>query len=814
MTDNQTKFQQLLRELFQFDSADLDFGIYRIMNHKREVIERFIAIDLPHAITEELEQGALAGQAEAAAELQATKKRVLDALGDDAFDADGNLEKKYRDAKAGKEYLSALEKAKTAKGRDALETAAYNNLYTFFSRYYQDGDFISKRRYSKKEHYAVPYNGEEVMLYWVNHDQYYVKTGEYFTDYTWKAPNGVAVHFKLKAADVEQNNVKGETRFFLPRPGEMSWDEKAQELTIPFEYRPLTEQENITYGQKNQQEAVISKSVVEIPGQRSIKNSATALAALTAEKRLDNDGENISLLEHHLRQYTRRNTSDFFIHKDLAGFLNRELDFYLKNEVLNLEEVETAGEGLGVGWFQLMRLIKKIGGCIIEFLAQIENFQKMLWEKRKFITEIFYCITIGNIPEPFLPEIATCDEQWEEWKQLFHIDEEQAGLFSTGKGTKDKRIAFLKAHPTLVLDTRHYSVDFVDLLLASFADLDEMIGGLLVDSENWQALNLLKERFQEKVRCIYIDPPYNTGNDEFIYKDIYQHSSWLTMMRDRILFSAALLSQDGSHYCQIDTNENYRLALLLDTILVFQREVIWDTQVLSGFKTIAENWIRGHETILFHSKTENNYFIKQRQPHRKEYLDRFDKQDEHGRWYFDGRGTILYKDEVIEKGKAVGDVWFDIMSFQQQPTSKERVDFFTQKPEELLERIIRSSTDKSNWVLDYFLGSGTTCAAALKLGRKSIGIEMGRQLVEIALPRLKGVLYGLPTTLSQKEQYSGGGVIKYIRLESYEDALNNIGFNEAPEQPAMQFDDFLIRYILKWETRQSDTLLNVVTFPP
>lgn len=127
-----------------------------------------------------------------------------------------------------------------------------------------------------------------------------------------------------------------------------------------------------------------------------MKTAALALAVLTAEKRRANDGRSVTYLEHHLRQYTRRNTSDFFIHKDLKSFLSRELDFYLKNEVLNLDEMEAAGEKLADGWFQTMRVIKAVGGQIIEFLHQIEEFQKMLWEKKKFITEAQYCFFAGS----------------------------------------------------------------------------------------------------------------------------------------------------------------------------------------------------------------------------------------------------------------------------------------------------------------------------------------------------------------------------------------------------------------------------------
>jgi len=271
-----------LRELFQFDCADLDFGIYRIMNYKRAVIERFITEDLPKAIAEELEQGALAEQAKVQEALTTARQKVLESLGDDALDVEGNLAEKYRETRAGKEYLAAQQRVKGSRSHEALEATIYNHLYTFFSRYWQDGDFISKRRYSRKERYAIPYNGEEVYLYWANHDQYYIKTGEYFADYTYRAPNGVTVHFKLRQADVEQNNVKGEKRFFLPRLDEIAWDEAKRELIIPFEYRPLTAQEGMSYGQKNQQEAILAKAVAEIPGQ---VKAPEALAALTAERR-------------------------------------------------------------------------------------------------------------------------------------------------------------------------------------------------------------------------------------------------------------------------------------------------------------------------------------------------------------------------------------------------------------------------------------------------------------------------------------------------------------------------------------------------
>ena len=903
MNENQIKFQSLLRELFQFDSADLDFGIYRIMNHKRAVIERFITTDLPQAITGELERGALAEQAQAAQALEAARKKVLEALGDDALDADDNLVEAYRNTKAGKEYLEAQSRAKGSRGREALEADIYNHLYTFFSRYWQEGDFISRRRYSKKERYAIPYNGEEVTLYWANHDQYYVKTGEYFTDYTYKAPNGVTVHFKLRQADVEQNNVKGEKRFFLPRLDEITWDEAARQVVIPFEYRPLTAQEAITYGQKNQQEAILAKAVAEIPKRIKVPE---ALAALTAERRTTGNGETVPYLEYHLRQYTRRNTSDFFIHKDLKGFLSRELDFYLKNEVLNLDELEAAGEGLSKGWFQLLRLIKRVGLRIIEFLAQIEDFQKMLWEKKKFVTETFYLITVGNIPEVYYAEIAACQAQWEEWKTLFAIDELPQDLLSGNVTTTEGRIDFLKAHPTLVLDTRHFAQDFTDRLLASFDDLDEMTDGLLVHSENWQALHLLQEKYRERVKCIYIDPPYNTGSDGFLYHDNCQHSSWLAFMSDRVAQSCQVMSRDSALFASIGNDECAHLRMLLEAQLGrtnFRSSIIYRRGIKSvqaQFDTI-DRLNQGYDFLLMATKMEDTRFPKLMVPktNNEDDYDDEEKSKPVGTWNNHWRGTdrpsMRYPlfgitpsegqwrwgrersekaianyarmcseigtenptqeeiDEWVRRKDAEGerldllrlsasgtpehyvrpsfeklgnDLWVDL-----KPNGSHQLaalfggkSFDNPKSTQLIERLIQFVGNEDSFVLDYFAGSGTTGHAVINLNREDGGrrkfilVEMADYFDTVLLPRIKKVTFtpewkdGKPRRMvTAEEAERSPRIVKVIRLESYEDALNNLTFDDASSQQALELfrDDYLLSYMLRWETRQSETLLNV-----
>jgi adenine-specific DNA-methyltransferase len=184
------KFKKLLAELFMFDQADLDFGIYRIMNAKRDEITRFLDHDLLPQVRA------------AIGELEQADRAVIET----------DLAKAIEQAKAvGIDPEAAPRVQELRHGLagtadiDALEAEVFSDLYNFFRRYYDEGDFISLRRY-KEGVYAIPYEGEEVKLYWANHDQYYIKTAEYFRDYTFTVGNGRRVHFQLAEADTEQNN--------------------------------------------------------------------------------------------------------------------------------------------------------------------------------------------------------------------------------------------------------------------------------------------------------------------------------------------------------------------------------------------------------------------------------------------------------------------------------------------------------------------------------------------------------------------------------------------------------------------------------
>ena len=276
------KFQKLLREMFQFDCADLDFGIYRIMNHKRDAIEKFIQKTLPERIATALEDE-YKQKARASAALDEMAQRVKNTLGPKAVGSNMELAKVYFDTTIGREYLKAKARATDMGDRAAVEADIYMKLHDFFSRYYQDGDFMSKRRISGSRHrYAVPYNGEEVYLYWANSDQYYVKTAEHFHDYDWRAPDGSTVRFELRKANVEHNNIKGDRRFFLPMIDKTQWDEKTKKIVIPFEYRPLTVQEDKKYGRSKQQEKIVLAAVDSISS-RLAKMSPSLSVALCSD---------------------------------------------------------------------------------------------------------------------------------------------------------------------------------------------------------------------------------------------------------------------------------------------------------------------------------------------------------------------------------------------------------------------------------------------------------------------------------------------------------------------------------------------------
>lgn len=546
--DSQTRLKSLLRELFQLDVADLDFGLYRLFRLKRDEVEAFLNKQLPAEVDRAFE-------AAAGAEREALQKRVDDlaeraraSVADDAILPSGEPKPAHAAAKAVREYAEARKRLQAVEASEAQHSEVFNLLYAFFSRYYDEGDFIPRRFYGARVSYAVPYNGEEVLFHWANKDQHYVKSGETFRDYTFEvlAVSGeYHVRFTLVEATAPKDNTKGDTRFFFPLPKEATFDKATRTFTVPFEYRLPTEAEVAKYGKNAKaQEAILDEAAPKILAAAPDEFLRGALSAPSANGRPAAGEEPPTLLRRRLRHFTKKKTTDYFVHKDLGAFLRQELEFFVRDQVVHEADLEGDFEAKR----RTIRVFRKLAETLITFLAQIEDAQKRLFEKKKFVLGTDYLVPVQYVPRALWPEVIANKAQLAEWKDLFALAP-KSDIFNF-KGQAHERL--LEQHPTLVVNTGHFSDDFVASMLASYDNLDESTDGILVHSENYQALRLFTERLREQVKCAYIDPPYNTGNDGFIYKDRYRHSTWASMLQGRL---RTLFGPDGVLFSSIDDNE-------------------------------------------------------------------------------------------------------------------------------------------------------------------------------------------------------------------------------------------------------------------
>lgn len=562
--DSLDRFQALLRDLFQLDTADLDFGIYRLYHIRRDEIEAFITKQIPETVAATFGQADESERVEIQRQVEEAARAIRDEVGGESFELDGRVREAIKQAPgrtlhdAIARYDMALSRLGQAEGIEAQQIDVFNHLYAFFSRYYEDGDFIPKRRYGASETYAVPYEGEEVYLHWANRGQHYVKSAEYLRDYAFAVDalgGPYHVRFSLADATLPTDNTKGDTRYFYPRVSDVVYEAKA--LTIPFVYRLPTPEELEHHGANAKgQESILRESLDVMLG--AVTDDALALALKATVKIIDK--EEISLLLHRLRHFVRKQTSDYFVHKDLAGFLTRELEFYIKDQVLQLADLD----GDLMRKLRMISAFRHVAEDIITFLDQLERVQCRLFEKKKFVLSTEYLCTLQTVPEELWPTVLENHAQHEEWRELFALED------SPDEG-------FLHDHPTLAISTRHFDSHFQNELLSSFDNIDDSIDGLLIRAENYQALSLLQQTHHSRVSCVHIDPPYNTDTSGFLYKNAYRHSSWLAMMQERILASIGLLERDGYFMCHIDENEYERLHLLLEySHLPDAGTIVWD----------------------------------------------------------------------------------------------------------------------------------------------------------------------------------------------------------------------------------------------
>jgi len=589
MPDYKSRFQKILWELFQFDAADLDFGIYRILNFKRDQINKFIQEDIGEIVDQAFTKYRDERMDNIAQLLEEAKQKAIQGLGPDAFLPSGELKEEYEKTPLGRDYQAIKTRNDDADANGEIKLLVFNDLYNFFSRYYDEGDFAPQYRYSIKGHkYAIPYNGEEVKLYWANSEQYYTKTGTLFRDYAFftDAAKTYKIVLRTVAAREELGSNKAtKARFFVLD------DEKPLEsvgknaLVIRLQYRELTVAEVKRYevggGSNTAKQEKINQHVMDaVLAGLDNPNLKGALSIY--------DNNEKPLFFYQLSRFSAKNSRDFFIHKNLKNFLSEQLDYFIKAEVISIETLER--ERFLDKHITRAKVVRTIGESIIDFLAQIEDFQKKLWEKKKFVLKTEYVITTDRVPEEFHQEILKNKKQAKEWEAMGF------GTVSSKKELKVKNLS---------VDTKLFREDFKERLLEKLtekADLDDLIDGLMIKSENWQGLNLLKERYREQVKCIYIDPPYNTDASAILYKNDYKDSSWLSLIYNNLNMARGMLESSGILCVAIDDEEASELHFILSTIFIKELGIVVVRSNPAGRKTKGK-FAPAHEYAMFFGKS-------------------------------------------------------------------------------------------------------------------------------------------------------------------------------------------------------------------
>lgn len=671
---------------------------------------------------------------------------------------------------------------------DSFKEEFFDKLYSFFEKYFSESGsvYFVKTANWQRVYEQVYTDNKDVVLFWKTHMLYYVKSDILFQSMNIEVTDdetGISYSFYFDVGTLQnkKNNEKKE---------------------IVFTFREVKEENG--------------KKIYIFDVAYSERGTKTKIDDIVKKTKIPEE-----ILEKAFRMFKKQSEVDFFINKNAKKFLEEQLDMYL-HQILLAEENKFDQKRL-----DQLKTIQKFAKKIIAFISQFEDELVRVWNKPKFVLNSNYVITLDKLSDEIINKIANhpnLQEQIKEWIELGIVEEG----FDFNKRDNKK-------HKYLPIDTKYFKDLELDIL-ALFDNLDEALDGRLIHSENYQALNTLLPKYKEKVQTIYIDPPFNLDStDQFMYRTNYKDANWATLLENRIRLSKKWLKDSGSIFVRCDYNGNWIIRPLMNVIFGednFKNELVVNR--INKQDPKIKKFNTATDTVFLFSKSDNFYFRPISKKLREAKGERWHSMDSQGQgkplyifgylldppqgrhWTYgqenikrmESEGKIRIKCKLCGYTHMTGN-WIgcpncgnktDVrVEYLLSPTEEKQIDsnwtdipgyssgwgFSTENSEILLKRIIESTSNEFDLVVDFFLGSATTIAVAHKLKRKWIGIEMGEHFYTVVLPRMKKVLAydksGISKEKDIKERYNeknAGGFFKYYDLEQYEDVLKNMRYKD------------------------------------
>lgn len=728
------------------------------------------------------------------------------------------------------EFKTKLNKDISAKLSEVgynFEEEFFNKLYTFFNKYFSESGsiYFSYTPLQEKVYERVYRDDKDVMLFWKTNMLYYVKTERLFKDMEIiDDDTGIKFCFDVSQLELKKNNEKKELVF---------------EIKDAF-YNTYKDAQIHFYVKYSQ-----SGSKTKIDDILKVVKKAGDFKYRANEK----------LLERAFSIFKKQSEVDFFINKNARDFLREQFLIYIKNYLVDDDTIFEEKR------LKQMKALKDAAFNIIELVSQFEDELVKIWNKPKFSYNSNYVITLDKIAAlnfELIKKItghSKINEQIEEWKQLGLTDENFDIKQIFENTLEGKKIA--EKWQFLPVDTKYFK-DIELEILSIFDDIDNQLDGWLIHSENYQALNTIKNKFREKVQTIYIDPPFNLeSSDQFDYRTNYKDSSWLSLLENRYELALFHIKNEGSFFTRCDANGNYLVRQVKDKS--FGNENFINEIILSKsnrIKTKGTKFLSWHDTLFFYAKNKAKLFFNHITFNREseewrsidndgeswavipeEIVEKLSKEnvkyDKNGKPI--SRARLIFNKEFLppngrrfptqesiwemEKNNLIRinangnpqmlkpdkipmtDNWTDFIGYSSNWS------FATENSEVLLQRIIYTSSPKEkDLVLDYFMGSGTTQAVAQKLNRRWLGVEMGEHFFTVVLPRMKKVLFGEQSGISKDVNWQGGGFFKYFSLEQYEEVLNKVKYED---KNAMPVKDIYSQYLFLKDLKLADEVIKL-----